>query len=324
MKIMVFVRVTGRAIVNLHSANAEGSVGNYMPLSKMFIVRRGKNGDYDIIEDVVISGNMMKHWHAIRTVERLKEAGNSTLCDSCSRFIMYRSTMEYDDEFEFVKNCAIEDLHGFLQPNKQVRRESIVKFAFMIPVEEIRAEYAAVTHNRVVTSETGKIPGEEQAMMVFKREYASGVYGFSCLMDLAYVGRSLSDPENSNKILPASERKLRAKSSILALADVLTGQFGASSSRAVPIIQTTELICAVAKQPLPNLIHGFFRDYAEESCKMLKAVLDSKLVKDLNVFIVGDRITEAFSELPSNIVNIASSFVEAIAKAAEVVEKWLE
>ncbi len=320
---MVFVRVTGRAIVNLHSANAEGSVGNYMPLSKMFIVRRGENGKYDIMEDIVISGNMMKHWHAVRTVEHLKEAGSNALCNSCKRFIMYRSNMEYDDEFDFVKECAIEDLHGFLQPNKQVRRESIVKFAFMIPVEEVRAEYAAVTHNRVFTDEAGKIPGAEQAMMVFKREYASGVYGFSCLMDLAYVGRPLSDPENSSKVLNSYERKLRAKSSILALADVLSGQFGASSSRALPIIQTIEFVCAVAKQPLPNLVHGFFRDYAEESCKILKATLDSKLIKDLKVFVAGDRIAKSFSELPGNVVNIESSFVEAIAKAAEVVEEWL-
>ena len=54
---MVYVRVTGRAVINVHTANAEGAVGNYMGLAKMFLIRRTSDG-YSITEDVVISGNM--------------------------------------------------------------------------------------------------------------------------------------------------------------------------------------------------------------------------------------------------------------------------
>ncbi|MEM2168007.1 MAG: type I-A CRISPR-associated protein Cas7/Csa2, partial [Candidatus Bathyarchaeia archaeon] len=61
---MVYVRVTGRALINIHSANAEGAVGNYMALSKMFIIRE-KGGGYEVSEEPVISGNMIKHWHAV-------------------------------------------------------------------------------------------------------------------------------------------------------------------------------------------------------------------------------------------------------------------
>ncbi len=321
---MVYVRVSGRAIVNVHSANAEGSVGNYMGLSKMFIVRRKEDG-YEVMEDVVISGNMVKHWHAVRTVERLKEQGYQAICDTCKRYVMYRSTLQYDDEFDFVKNCAIEDLHGFLQPDKQVRRESIVKFAFMIPVEDMRAEYAAVTHNRVVTTEKGSIPSREQAMMVFKREYASGLYGFLCSMDLAYVGKSLADPENKEKILPIEERKLRAKCAVIALADLLTGRFGAAASRAIPVVKVVELVCAVSKQPLPNLVHGFYRDYLEESARMLHAMLSSGAVSELKVFVYGDRASDAFSKaLSEEFVEVKGTPVDVLLQAAEVVEQWLK
>ncbi|RLE88070.1 MAG: type I-A CRISPR-associated protein Cas7/Csa2 [Thermoprotei archaeon] len=320
---MVYIRVTGRAIINVHSANAEGAVGNYMGLSKMFIVRRTSNG-YEVSEDAVISGNMIKHWHAIRVIELLKEKGVASLCDSCKRFIMYRSTLPYNEEFEFIKACAIEDLHGFLQPNTQVRRESLVKFAFMIPVEEMRAEYAAITHNRVVTTPEGRIPAEEQAMMVFKREHASGVYGFLCSMDLKYVGKPLADPENPEKTLPLKERKLRAKCAVLALADVLSGRFGAASSRAMPAIRTIELICAVSRQPIPNLVHGFYMDYLEESARMLGS-LSSSLAGEIKVFVYGDRVVKELSKVKAleNVLEIEKSPISALAEASRVVEDWL-
>ncbi len=320
---MTYVRVTGRAIVNLHSANAEGAVGNYMALSKMYIVRRTDNSakPYEIAEDVVVSGNMLKHWHAVKTVERLVETGYQGLCDFCRRFVMFRSPdKDVETEEGFIRRCAIEDLHGFLQPDQQIRRESIVKFAFMLPVEDLRAEYAAITHNRVVLAPEGKIQAEE-AMMIFKREYASGLYGFACTMDLAYVGVPLANPVEP--VLSVDERKLRAKAAMLALADLLTGRFGAASSRALPVMLTTELICAVAKQPLPNLVHGFFKDYADESARTLKAALDSGLVRDLRVFAVGDVPAKALAVLPEDVVTVVESPVEAVVKATEVVEAWL-
>ena len=320
---MTYVRITGRAIVNLHSANAEGAVGNYMALSKMYIVRRTDNPakPYEIVEDAVVSGNMLKHWHAVKMVERLVEVSYPSLCDLCRRFVMFRSPdSDVKTEEDFIQRCAIEDLHGFLQPDQQIRRESIVKFAFMLPVEDLRAEYAAITHNRVVLAPEGKIQGEE-AMMVFKREYASGLYGFACTMDLAYVGVPLANPVKP--VINADERKLRAKAAMLALADLLTGRFGAASSRALPVMLTTELICAVAKQPLPNLVHGFFKDYADESARVLKAALDSGLVNDLRIFAVGDVPANALGSLPKDVVTVVESPVEAVMKAAEVVEAWL-
>jgi CRISPR-associated protein Cst2 len=319
---MVFVRVSGRAIVNVHSANAEGAVGNYMGLSKMFILRRTSNG-YEVTEDAVISGSMLKHWHAIRMVEVLKENGYSSLCESCKRFIMYRSTMDLNNEFEFIKTCAIEDVHGFLQPDASIRRESLVKFSFMLPVEEMRSEYAAVTHNRVVLTEEGKIPAEEQAMMVFKREYGSGLYGFLVSMDLKYVGRSLADPENKEKTLGVDDRKIRAKVAVLSLADVLSGRFGASIARALPAIKVEEILCAVSKSPIPNLVHGFYKDYLEESARILRALSSSG--KQLKVYVYGDKVKEILkSTVPENIVSIEESAYSALVSAAKVTEEWLE
>ncbi|ABL78753.1 type I-A CRISPR-associated protein Cas7/Csa2 [Thermofilum pendens] len=324
---MVYVRVTGRAIVNVHSANAEGAVGNYTGLSRVFVVKRRGSG-YEVVEEPVISGNMVKHWHAVRMVEILKEVGGgkARLCDNCKRFIMYRSTMNFNDEFEYVKACAIEDVHGFLQPDAGVRRESLVKFSFMVPVEELDAGSTAVTHNRVFLDERGSVPREQQAMMVFKREHASGLYGFSAVMDLKYVGRPLADPDNANKVLPLDERRLRAKAALLAMADVLSGRFGAASARALPIVKVEELVCAVGRQPIPSLVHGFYSDYAEESYRLLRGFLSAGAAQDVKVFVYGRRVAEVFSglsEVRRDAVKEVGSPVEAFVEAAKVAEEWL-
>lgn len=316
---MVFLRLTGRLIINVHSANAEGAVGNYMGLSKMFVVRRTANG-FDVAEEPVISGNMIKHWHAVALVELLKSWNNGALCESCKRHVMYRSTLGLDDEIKYIEKCAIEDVHGFLDAKKQIRRESLAKFSFLIPVEEMRAEYTAVTHNRVVVDEKGAVPAEEQQMMVMKREHASGIYGIACSMDLAFVGRSLADP---NKAIKDDERKLRAKAAILALNNVLSGQVGAVQARALPIVRAIESICVVSRKPVPNLVHGFYSDYADETARLLATMRTKGMVGDgdIKVLVVGKKPVVALTSVGVQFTE-KSSVVEAIAEAAGVIEKW--
>ena len=319
---MVYVRISGRVIINVHSANCEGAVGNYISLSKMYLVKRvpKESGyDYDIVEENVISGNMFKHWHAIETIDILNSMNYDKLCEMCKRKVMYRSTLNLPSEIEYIKKCAIEDLHGFLDTTSNVRRESIVKFSFLIPIEEGVNRYAAVTMNRVAVTKEGKI--DEEAMMIFKREHASGIYGFSCILDLYYVGRAISDP---SKVIDNNERKIRAKAAILALSNILSGRFGAASARSLPIIRTYELICVVSKKPIPNLTHGYYFDYIDDNAIRVKALIDGKYVSvdEIRVFVLGDRVYEKFKDI-GNVVEKCNSVEEVMSKLAEVVESWL-
>ncbi|RJX15611.1 type I-A CRISPR-associated protein Cas7/Csa2 [Candidatus Bathyarchaeota archaeon] len=329
---MVYLRVSGRAIVNVHTANAEGAVGNYMALSKMFVVRRGEDGNLDVSEEPVISGNMIKHWHAVATTEILKSWGYKAICSNCERHIMFRSvlgkTENLSDEIDFIRKCAIEDLHGFLDVEKQIRRESLVKFSFMIPVEERRAEYSSITHNRVVTTPRGNVPdreearklyGVEEAMGVMKREHASGLYGFLCSMDLAYVATSLSDP---SKKLSRDNYKVRVKAAILGLTELLSGHFGAAQARALPIVKVTELICLASKTPIPNLAHGFYKDYAEESAGIVKTAVEKGLVKEnqIKVLVVGEKPASAFKAKDVSFKEV-KTFSEAIGEVLGMIEE---
>lgn len=316
---MVYVRVTGRFLINVHTANAEGAVGNYMALSKMFIVRR-VNGNYEVLEEPVISGNMIKHWHATATVEILGSWGYSAICDNCKRYVMYRSTLGLNKEYEYIKACAIEDLHGFLDPEKQIRRESVVKFSFMIPIEEQHSEFSSITLNRVVIDQEGKIPKGEQAMMLMKREHASGIYGFLCSMDLAFAGISLANPNNK---LPQNDRKIRVKAAIAALMDIFSGNFGAAQARATPIIKTLELICMASEKPIPNAVHGFYKDYDEETVSIVKSAISQGLVQqnEIKIAVMGKPV-DAFKKkgIPIDEVKTAP---EAVTKLMEASDQWL-
>ncbi|RLI23920.1 MAG: hypothetical protein DRO52_06275 [Candidatus Hecatellales archaeon] len=265
------------------------------------------------------------------TTEILKSWNYKALCENCGRHVMFRSVLGklkgLSKEIDFIRECAIEDLHGFLDVEKQVRRESLVKFSFMIPVEERRAEYASVTHNRVVTTPEGAIPsreearklyGVEEAMGVMKREHASGLYGLLCSMDLAYTATSLSNPSEK---LSEDDYKIRVKAAILGLMELLSGHFGAAQARALPIIKVTELICLASKTPVPNLVHGFYKDYAKESASMVKTAISRGLAKsgEIKVLVVGEGPVSAFKAEGVSFEE-AKTFSEAIGGVLKMVE----
>jgi len=260
----MYVRMSGRILINSASLNAQGTVGNLTEITKLRIVVE-RNGSYEPIEVSTISGNTIKHWHFIHFVNQYLQSGGRKLCSDCIRGISFRTRENRgDDEAEYIRECAGEDAHGFLMPERQVRRESLVKFSFLLPAEELfEHPVDTITHNRVIIDEKGKIEGQA-GMMVFKRQYASGLYGFSCLADIAHLGVRLYSAEKK-PVYENDERKRRAKSIVLAFIPILNGFLGANISRALPAFQLKELVVAYSENPLPLTTHGFFKNYVEES-----------------------------------------------------------
>ncbi len=269
---MVFVRGTFRVVLNVHSLNTEGAVGNYNPLVKVLVV--GRSGEsWDIAEVNAISGNMLKHWHAKHVME-LAKANNLPLCEDCMRGVFYRTRIKVNSENEMIKKCVLDDLHGFLCTETTVKRESLIKVSFAIPVEEKIFGVTTITHNRVVTEETGAVARE--GMMPFKSEYASGLYAFAISMDLKYVGIPLANP--NNKAIDDDTRKTRAKLAIQALSHILQGEIGAKQARAFPITKPTEALVVISKKPVPAPIHGYYRDYITESLRSYEGLVKNGLI----------------------------------------------
>lgn len=288
----MFIRFAGRLLINVASLNAQGGAGtNYIEITKVPVVLRDGNGKLIVEEVPAISGNMMEHFHFVNLVDLLRESqyNSQKLSVDDLRYVAYRfrekkneeknignESADLKNETDILAKFATADVHGYLAPATQNRRESLVKFSFVIPCEETIKEaldVAAVTQNRVVVDEKGNIEGgdteEGKAMMVFKRQYASALYGFASTFDVYYVGRPLSNPNNV-AITNAEERKERAKLAVLAYINLLGGRFGANTSRGLPALDVDELIAVVSEKPVPIAKHGFYSDYIDETIRITK------------------------------------------------------
>lgn len=285
----MFVKLSGRLRINTASLNAQGTVGNVIELAKAHMIFKDDDR-YELFEVPVITGNTLKHWHFVHFIEAYNSLGGKQLCGYCSRLIGFRSPdTNGKNEAYFVEKCAGEDLHGFLQPEKQVRRDSLVKASFIIPVEDFECRIDTLTHNRVVVDEQGRIQaeiGNQKAMMVFKRQYASSLYGFMLNMDLDYIGRSLFSARRQKVIKDNQEIQRRGKAALLALLPLLSGQMGASRSRAEPVWKVEELMAAACEGPFPSLTHAHFSDYFFESVQTLLS-FSRLLNKTVNVYVYG-------------------------------------
>lgn len=285
--------------------STEGAVGNYNPLQRASVIFRKSPGskELDIGEVPVITGNMLKHWHAIaiRDLEVTKAKSSTskpTLCDDCLRGVMMRTRLPLESEHSYVKRCVIDDLHGFLCAERErkisqtsasegraeegaeksdeeervlaIRRESLIKIGNALPVEEhVRRGVSvdSLIHNRIVLKKTGVV--DENYMMPFRREYTSSGFAFYAASDLTYVGVPMSDPyTNDGKlkiVISKNERLYRIGLAIDGFMAYFSDVRGAGSSRSLPHTKLLEAIALITKKRTSPLISAFYEDYIEQT-----------------------------------------------------------
>ncbi len=295
---MMYVRISGRLRLNAHSLNAQGGGGtNYIEITKTKVTVKTDNG-WTVVEVPAITGNMLKHWHFVGFVDYFRTTPyGANLTERALRYNGTRfgqgettakkadgSEIELKNEEGIIKNLADADVHGFLAPKTGVRRVSLVKTSFILPTEDFIKEVegerliTAVKHNRVDVNERGAITsGNDTAQMLFSREYATGLYGFSIVLDLGLVGIPQSAPVKAggkefkpNLIIDPEERKARIESALRALLPMLSGYIGANLARSFPAFKLEEFVAIASEDPIPALVHGFYEDYVEASKSLIK------------------------------------------------------
>ncbi len=342
----MFVRFSGRLLINVASLNTQGASGtNYIEITKVPVVLE-KDGTLLVEEVPAISGNMMKHYHFVHLVELLKESryNKDKLSKDDLKHVAYRFREKIDkeknikgdeaklsDEEDILKKFATADIHGYLAPKTQNRRESLIKFSFVIPCEETVREavdISAVTQNRVVIDDKGNIEGggreEGKAMMIFKRQYASALYGFASAFDAYYVGRPLSNP--TTPAIGNNERKERAKLSILAYINLLGGIFGANTSRGLPALEVRELIAVVSDKPVPMAKHGFYSDYVEETIRIMNDFAETFNIKP-KIFVYkknGIDMEDCKKKYQKVEIEKCDSYIDLINRVASEVENGIK
>ncbi|SEW09351.1 type I-A CRISPR-associated protein Cas7/Csa2 [Thermococcus thioreducens] len=281
----MYVRISGRVRLNAHSLNAQGGGGsNYVEVTKAKVTVKTDSG-WAIVEVPAITGNMVKHWHFAGFVDYFRKTPfKDNLTERALRYNGTRfgqgetrarkadgTEVELRNEGDIIANLADADVHGFLAPNTGVRRVSLVKTSFIVPTEDfIRAVegerlISAVKHNRVDVNENGAIGSrDDTAQMIFSREYTTGVYGFSVVLDLGLVGVPQSNTAGGS-VINDKEREARIESALKALIPMLSGYLGANLARSFPLIKIEEFIAVASDEPIPALVHGFYEDYVEAS-----------------------------------------------------------
>jgi len=325
----MYVRISGRLRLNGHSLNAQGGGGsNYVEVTKAKVTVKTGNG-WAVVEVPAITGNMVKHWHFVGFVDHFRETQfRDNLTERALRYNGTRfgqgetkakkadgTEVELRNERNIIANFADADVHGFLAPKTGVRRVSLVKTSFIVPTEDfikaVEGErlISAIKHNRVDVSENGAIESREgTAQMIFNREYATGLYGFSVVLDLGLVGVPQSST-SAGSVITDNERRERIRSALLALVPMLSGYIGANLARSFPLMKVEEFIAVAGEKPIPPLIHGFYEDYVEAS----KAIVENarELGFDIRAFAYNTDFVEDAEEV-SSVGELVNNLVETL------------
>ncbi|MBC7091874.1 MAG: DevR family CRISPR-associated autoregulator [Nitrososphaeria archaeon] len=291
--------ITAKIQLNMHDLNNERAE----EIRRVPIIYKVGNSYKFVEEAVSVSGVMLKHYHFSNMIDLITEEGGK-LCVICSRkeairvlsseittedvknwlgntdevenYLNVVRKYSSDAEDEIIKMCAGEDVHGFLRPQPMLRRESLVKFSWMLPLylhdlEEYQTPtpFTILQHSRNIRNIPKEISKSlAQMQMPFPRGYGNGVFAFTSILDLDFIGYSFTTKKN---VLEHEEKQKRQRSSVMAYGPILTGLCGASLARALPAVRIEEVVSIISKKnkvSIPNPIHPIYEGYFDDSVKI--------------------------------------------------------
>jgi CRISPR-associated protein Cst2 len=327
----MYVGVTVKLLLNMHDLNNERAE----EIRRVPILYRTKDGKWEVFEEAVaVSGLMIKRWHFTNMVE-LGVKENLAFCRLCRNLEAIRIPSEKKkarSEIDIIKGCLGEDVHGFLRADPMLRRESLIKFSWMLPLlnEEIIEKFGLPTPFRVVQHtrnirEISKEAAERRGInleelrrmqMPFPRSYAAGLYGFTSVLDLEHVGYSFTD---QSSLIGSSERKKRRAVAIQAYVPMITGACGASLARALPVADILEIITVFSNKPIPAPIHPLYPEYVERNRELYESVSNA-MRSNILMYVWSKEETYEGSEEDLFKVSIVEKPVEGFAEILKQVK----
>jgi CRISPR-associated protein Cst2 len=220
------------------------------------------------------------------------------------------------DEDAIIKRCIGEDVHGFLRTRPPLRRESLIKFSWLLPIYigDMPTPFRVVQHTRNIREIPKELPEEfKQMQMPYPRSYANGIFGFTSVANLDNVGVSFSSGKN---VLDDNDKKKRVRALIEAFILMLTGACGASLARALPAakpLEVTVIVSKEAKVSFPAPVHPMYEEYFD----LNKGIFEnfSKVFNvDVTMYVYGIDKSERKDKFA---IEIVGNPVEAFSKAID-------
>jgi CRISPR-associated protein Cst2 len=199
------VAISGRAILDMHALNNEGSEGNQLNTRQVYIVTgSGRNPEPARVN--AISGDMLKHIQADH-FRRLAQHHGLPLSQGAQIGNANRINWDFDNNDEakkfgsqkdpqlmdyIIKSCALTDAAGILVTanNKSTPRKSLVEFGWTVGVPGV-TKTESYLHTKYVADsgqEKKSSDGSNLGQNLFHRPASSGVYAIVCHVELARVG----------------------------------------------------------------------------------------------------------------------------------------
>jgi len=282
----MYMGVGVKLVLNMHDLNNERAE----EIRRIPLIYRDGKGEWQVVEEAVaISGVMVKHWHFAYMVALGNKDENVGFCDYCKRFEAIRVLSgTQGTEKDLIDRCAGEDVHGFLRAKPPLRRESLARFSWMLPLFNEKAmktfglstPFRVLQHSRNVREIPEKAPDEvRQAQMPYPRSYANGVYGFVSTLDLDHVGHSFISQES----IDAKKVVARKKIAVQAYVPMLTGAMGASLARALPVSEVLEVVVVTCAKPIPAPVHPIYPDFVGENVSLYTGI-DKVMETDVTMY----------------------------------------
>ncbi len=195
------IAISGRAILDLHALNNEGSEGNQLNTRQVYIV----TGNREPARVNAISGDMLKHIQADH-FRRLAQHYGLPLSQGAQIGNANRINWDFvnNDEAKkagsqqdptlmdyIIKTCALTDVAGILVTanNKSTPRKSLVEFGWTVGLPEI-TKTESYLHTKYVADsgqEKKSSDGSNLGQNLFHRPASSGIYAVVCHVELARV-----------------------------------------------------------------------------------------------------------------------------------------
>ncbi len=265
-KAVYSLTICGRATIDMHSLNNEGSEGNQIETRMVNI--------YDQADKLAavnaISGDMFKHIQAEHLFHLSRNSGLK-LCSGCQKFSANRilDDKDFTNSYEkdtpdhkiiatMVERCAIDDIEGILvtAKNKSTPRKSIVEFGWVVGIPGLTKtdNYFHVKYvsdsgqenadNSDDTDESGANLGQN----IFHRPASSGVYAIVAGIEVSRLG---FNDISQKYAIDDGERKQRYKALIESLLCTFVEPNGAMRSAQNPHLVNFDGVVSLSTKILP-------------------------------------------------------------------------
>ncbi|BDC18761.1 type I-A CRISPR-associated protein Cas7/Csa2 [Acidianus sp. HS-5] len=269
---MTWISFSVRYLVNVEDLNNVESAGNYVRHRRAPIVVKEDEKTYTVTYVPAVSGEMIAHGYQANLADLATQRGLPVEDLAKQGVLLKRGAGDEvhnsnckdkkgsDYELCVINEDVVEDVAGFMNPDKLIKRTSNIAFSYMIPaLDAVKASAIASQFQvRYATKELIDTHKNENIQSLYNVETASASYVLSGYLNLDGIGITQNYP-----IKEAEKREERRKVALDSLTLTLTQfLFGAKRSRYNPLTEIEAIALCISEKPF-NIppINGDVKEY---------------------------------------------------------------